>query len=489
MSYRVSTSDRDQKRIQEQNEKRLLTLVKQNGNSVCCDCGASGPRWASFNIGCFLCIRCGGIHRRMGTHISKVKSISLDKWTPEQLQSMEDWGNLKVNALYLHNAGTRHIPSDDDGIEQYIRDKYERKRFLRPGARVASDVENSQASSRDSPIMDTALRSLHDMGFTDMTKNRNALTRTNGNVPAAIELMCQEAELPQPTKVNSMDPRLTQLKAMGFEDMAANVAALRQSKGSVERAIELLVAQDTLPITTPPKASAVLGIPPQPVKNTSKTEDLFGDFTSAFTPESKNNQTKDAFGDFVFPFNETTTAPNTSNPTEAISNPTKGNKDYIMSLFGSAQPNSSAVPQFGAPAQQQFSNSGLNGLSFSNTNNAPTIPSFGAPVQQQFSNSGLNGIGSAGSNAPSNTSFGTPFTPNFSNPTSNQNPFQATPAANPVSQLDSAFASLDPFKLPGSNRAPPTSSNSFNSNANGSKFPPTSQTASATTQADLLDLL
>jgi stromal membrane-associated protein len=33
-----------------------------------------GPRWASYNLGIFLCIRCGGIHRKLGTHISRVST-------------------------------------------------------------------------------------------------------------------------------------------------------------------------------------------------------------------------------------------------------------------------------------------------------------------------------------------------------------------------------------------------------------------------------
>jgi hypothetical protein len=37
------------------------------------------------NSGVFICIRCSGIHRSMGTHISKVKSVDLDVWTPEQM--------------------------------------------------------------------------------------------------------------------------------------------------------------------------------------------------------------------------------------------------------------------------------------------------------------------------------------------------------------------------------------------------------------------
>lgn len=45
-----------------------------------------GTRWASWNLGVFLCIRCGGLHRRLGTHISRVKSINLDKWTDEQVK-------------------------------------------------------------------------------------------------------------------------------------------------------------------------------------------------------------------------------------------------------------------------------------------------------------------------------------------------------------------------------------------------------------------
>lgn len=45
-----------------------------------------GPRWASWNLGVFICIRCAGIHRNLGVHISRVKSVNLDQWTSEQIQ-------------------------------------------------------------------------------------------------------------------------------------------------------------------------------------------------------------------------------------------------------------------------------------------------------------------------------------------------------------------------------------------------------------------
>lgn len=46
---------------------------------------STGPRWASSNLGIFFCIRCSGIHRNLGVHISKVRSVNLDTWTADQI--------------------------------------------------------------------------------------------------------------------------------------------------------------------------------------------------------------------------------------------------------------------------------------------------------------------------------------------------------------------------------------------------------------------
>ncbi|KZT58551.1 ArfGap-domain-containing protein [Calocera cornea HHB12733] len=123
---------RQEKAITERNAKVLRELVKRPENKVCADCKRNDPRWASWNIGVFVCIRCSGIHRSMGTHISKVKSVDLDIWTPEQMQSIQKWGNMRANLYWEAHLKPGHIPPDHK-MESFIRSKYESRRWALEG--------------------------------------------------------------------------------------------------------------------------------------------------------------------------------------------------------------------------------------------------------------------------------------------------------------------------------------------------------------------
>ncbi|KAI9806565.1 MAG: hypothetical protein M1833_003752 [Piccolia ochrophora] len=116
-----------------QNLQTLKSLVKLKGNKSCADCKKNNnPRWASWNLGVFICIRCSGIHRGMGTHISRVKSVDLDAWTDEQLQSILQWGNTRGNKYWEAKLASGHVPSESK-IENFIRTKYESKRWVMDG--------------------------------------------------------------------------------------------------------------------------------------------------------------------------------------------------------------------------------------------------------------------------------------------------------------------------------------------------------------------
>ncbi|XP_062896359.1 stromal membrane-associated protein 1 isoform X4 [Mobula hypostoma] len=128
----ATRSEREKSQKQnEQHQAILSKLLREEDNKYCADCEAKGPRWASWNLGVFICIRCAGIHRNLGVHISRVKSVNLDQWTPEQIQCMQDMGNTKAQLLYEANL-PEHFrrPQTDQAVEFFIRDKYEKKKYI-----------------------------------------------------------------------------------------------------------------------------------------------------------------------------------------------------------------------------------------------------------------------------------------------------------------------------------------------------------------------
>ncbi|RVE71031.1 hypothetical protein OJAV_G00069990 [Oryzias javanicus] len=106
------------------------------GNEQCCDCGQADPRWASINFGILLCIECSGIHRSLGVHCSKVRSLTLDSWEPELLKLMCELGNSVINHIYegsCQEQGLKKpLPSSSrQEKETWIKAKYVEKKFLK----------------------------------------------------------------------------------------------------------------------------------------------------------------------------------------------------------------------------------------------------------------------------------------------------------------------------------------------------------------------
>uniref|UniRef100_A0A9J7ZZW2 Arf-GAP with coiled-coil, ANK repeat and PH domain-containing protein n=1 Tax=Cyprinus carpio carpio TaxID=630221 RepID=A0A9J7ZZW2_CYPCA len=117
-------------------ESALQRVMAIGGNSVCCDCGQPEPCWASINLGITLCIQCSGIHRSLGVHFSKVRSLTLDTWEPELLKLMCELGNGVINQIYearQEELGAKkpHPGDPRHEVEAYIKAKYVERRFVR----------------------------------------------------------------------------------------------------------------------------------------------------------------------------------------------------------------------------------------------------------------------------------------------------------------------------------------------------------------------
>lgn len=115
------------KELNARHRKILEGLLKLPENRECADCKTKGPRWASVNLGIFICMQCSGIHRSLGVHISKVRSATLDTWLPEQVAFIQSMGNEKSNSYWEANLPPNY---DRVGIENFIRAKYEDKRWV-----------------------------------------------------------------------------------------------------------------------------------------------------------------------------------------------------------------------------------------------------------------------------------------------------------------------------------------------------------------------
>lgn len=141
------------KKDAEKNQQILRALLREPANKYCADCKSSkNPRWASWNLGVFICIRCSGIHRSMGTHVSRVKSVDLDSWTSEQAKSMVMWGNAKANAYWEAKLPDGYVPNESK-IENFIRTKYDLKKWCGEGAPDPSKVTVKASSVAPSSVV------------------------------------------------------------------------------------------------------------------------------------------------------------------------------------------------------------------------------------------------------------------------------------------------------------------------------------------------
>ncbi|XP_043965325.1 arf-GAP with GTPase, ANK repeat and PH domain-containing protein 1 isoform X2 [Gambusia affinis] len=133
-SLQSCESSKNKSRLTSQSEAMALQSIRSiRGNGRCADCDVPNPDWASLNLGALICIECSGIHRNLGTHLSRVRSLDLDEWPLELIKVMSAIGNELANSVWEANAQGRLKPGADasrEERERWIRAKYEQRLFV-----------------------------------------------------------------------------------------------------------------------------------------------------------------------------------------------------------------------------------------------------------------------------------------------------------------------------------------------------------------------
>eukprot|EP01119_Soliformovum_irregulare_P007874 TRINITY_DN2044_c0_g1_i4.p1 TRINITY_DN2044_c0_g1~~TRINITY_DN2044_c0_g1_i4.p1 ORF type:complete len:915 (-),score=256.98 TRINITY_DN2044_c0_g1_i4:1531-4275(-) len=134
--YEAEATEEQKKAQQDQLAKGMAALLELDENKFCAECNMADPKWASINLGIFVCIECSGIHRSLGVHLSKVRSVDLDVWEADTVEFMESMGNKKSREIWEYNVPTDCVrPSATSSRQQkdkWIKMKYEERRFADP---------------------------------------------------------------------------------------------------------------------------------------------------------------------------------------------------------------------------------------------------------------------------------------------------------------------------------------------------------------------
>lgn len=119
---------------------KLLQEIRERdqGNKWCADCDSTSKvEWVSINLGILLCIECSGTHRALGTHISKVRSLTLDtkSFTVDIVEVIMQIGNRLSNQVWEATMDRSLKPAPNAGREERLRfatNKYAERLYVKP---------------------------------------------------------------------------------------------------------------------------------------------------------------------------------------------------------------------------------------------------------------------------------------------------------------------------------------------------------------------
>ncbi|CAL0322203.1 unnamed protein product [Lupinus luteus] len=132
----------------EKNERIIRGLLKLPHNRRCINCNSVGPQYVCTNFWTFICTNCSGMHREF-TH--RVKSISMAKFTSQEVSALQEGGNQRAKEIYFKDwDAQRHSFPDSSNVNRlrdFIKHVYVDRRFT--GERTYDKASKATVGDKD----------------------------------------------------------------------------------------------------------------------------------------------------------------------------------------------------------------------------------------------------------------------------------------------------------------------------------------------------
>ncbi|GEQ67452.1 hypothetical protein JCM33374_g1117 [Metschnikowia sp. JCM 33374] len=210
----------------------MLDIINSSDNAnKCGECGADFPTWASRNLGILLCGRCANSHRKVlsvssprGGPISQVKSLTLEKWSDDEIDRLRQVGNKTASERW--NPKQVPFPYDDDDdapMEEFLRDKYIHGRF-RWASVNAEDYDNGSSS----PVG-------RSRSVSSLQKQPSSRSRAG-----SVKVPRLSHRKPTSYEQRKFSAQAKKIASYGFSDVDAVFESLVLSDGDVDLALDIL---------------------------------------------------------------------------------------------------------------------------------------------------------------------------------------------------------------------------------------------------------
>ncbi|KAI1750829.1 ArfGap-domain-containing protein [Xylaria castorea] len=225
-------------------------------------------------------MRCAAIHRKLGTHISKVKSMSMDSWTNDQVEGMKRVGNAASNKTYNPQNKRPPVPIDadeaDSAMERFIRTKYVQPPSRTPTNGPTRHNTGSSDEGTPPPLPPKTGTRFFKSGTLSFRSKKEPQSPREATSPRGEHHLRNKpskvfgASVHQDS-VEATAQKLTQLRDMGFADDKRNAMILKGVNGNLEKTIEALVrlgegGGGLSPGMTTPREPLSRSLTPKPTK-------------------------------------------------------------------------------------------------------------------------------------------------------------------------------------------------------------------------------